>query len=256
MDSITLSASIVVYQDAAVAVEACRSLLEHTVKYPLHLYVIDNASPDGSADVLETVNGIDLIRLPKNVGFGAAHNTVLQKALGKYHFVVNPDITVGSDVLSDFADFLEENSDISLAMPRILNEDGTEQHLPKEVPTFKRMFLGRLAPLGGAFARIRREYTRADTVWDGVTEIDFCSGCFMALSAETFRKLGGFDRRFFMYLEDADLTLRAKALGKTVLVPQFAVTHRWKRESAKNIKCLIIHLSSSVKFLRKRRTSL
>lgn len=251
-ESVTLSATIVVYNDVDEAKKACQSLLEHTKKYPLTLYVVDNASPEG-VEPLENLAGIELIRMSRNMGFGAAHNAVLEKPLGKYHFVVNPDIVIESDVLSQMADEFEQDEQLALAMPRILNEDGSEQHLPKEKPTFKRLFLGRLAPLGGVFAKIRREYVRADLPWDGITDIDFCSGCFMAVPSDNFQKLGGFDERFFMYLEDADLTLRAKALGRTVFIPHIAVTHRWQRESAKSIKYLLIHTVSCLKFLFGRR---
>ena len=253
MDSITLSVSIVNYNDAATTVEACQSILKHTVKYPLRLYVIDNGSADGDAGLLQNLSGVELIQLPRNIGFGAAHNQVLSRPLGTHHFVVNPDITVASDVLSDLADVFAEHPDLALAMPRIMNDDGTEQHLPKEVPTLKRMFLGRLPALGGPFEKIRREYTWADKPWNGITDVDFCSGCFMAIPSENLQKLGGFDERFFMYLEDADLTLRAKALGRTVFVPQIEVVHHWKRESAKNLKCLFYHVASSFKFVLKRR---
>ena len=68
-----------------------------------------------------------------------------------------------------------------------------------------------------------------------------------------FKSLGGFDQRFFMYLEDADLTLRAKKFGRVVINPQISVTHIWERESAKSVKYLFIHILSSLKFLWKWR---
>lgn len=252
-NEICLSAAIVTYNDGEKAVAACRSILENTKKYPVKLYVIDNASSDGTVDMLSKLDGITLIQNTKNIGFGAAHNQVLRDEMGKYHFVINPDITFSGDVLSDMVDFFEENSDVAMMMPRIQNADGTEQKLPKEKPTFKRLFLGRLSPLGEAFRRVRREYTWADREVTEVADIDFCSGCFFGIRAELFEKLGGFDERFFMYLEDADLTLRVKAYGRTVINPHIAVTHLWERESAKSLKYLLIHTTSCFKFLLGRR---
>ncbi len=170
-----------------------------------------------------------------------------------YHFIINPDITVSSDVLSDIADFMDENPDISLMMPKILNSDGTEQFLPKRIPTAKYLFLGRLERLFKSLSKVRDEYTRKFDNIDTVTDIDFCSGCFMCIRSEVFKALGGFDERFFMYLEDADLTLRAQKFGRTVIAPQFCVTHLWDRSSAKSIKYLFIHLSSAFKFLIKQK---
>lgn len=253
MGNLLISAAIVTYNDGEKAVTACRSILENTKKYPVRLYVIDNASSDGTADMLAAIEGVTLIKNPENIGFGAAHNQVLREETGAYHFVINPDISFSGDVLSDMTDFLIENGDIAMAMPRIENPDGTEQKLPKEQPTFSRLFLGRLASLGGIFRKVRNEYTWNDRDITEVTDISFCSGCFFGIKTELFKKLGGFDERFFMYLEDADLTLRAKKHGRVVINPHIAVTHLWERDSAKSLKYLLIHTASCFKFLFKRK---
>ena len=151
-----LSAVIVTYNAAAAALRACESLLAHTVRYPLTLYVIDNASSDGTKEALSTLDGVTYIQNDKNIGFGAAHNMALTLPLGKYHFVVNPDIEISSDVLCDMADFMEDNPDTVMSMPRILNEDGSEQYLPKEKPSFKRLYFGRIfKKIGRASCRER-----------------------------------------------------------------------------------------------------
>ncbi len=248
-----ISASIVTYNDGEEAAAACRSLIENTKRYPLRLYVIDNSETDDTAKCIQDISGVTLLRQHKNIGFGAAHNRVLEKELGKYHFIVNPDITVSSDVLSDLTDMFEENPDIVKCCPKICNPDGSEQKLPKERPTVKRLFLGRLAPLGGIFKKIRDEYIWADRELDKITDINFCTGCFCGIRSELFKALGGFDERYFMYLEDVDLTMRAKKYGRVVINPSVSVTHAWHRDSAKSIKYLAIHITSSVKFLIKWR---
>ncbi len=253
MDNDFLSVAIVTYNNGNKAVNACRSILEYTKKYNLKLYVIDNASTDDTVKLLSDIDGVQKILQNKNLGFGKAHNVALDLDLGKYHFVVNPDIVINSDVLSDMADIMEENSDIILSMPQILNTDGTIQYLPKEVPTFKRLFGGRLASASDKFADIRKEYTWENRELNGITDINFCSGCFFCIKSEVFKKLSGFDERYFMYLEDADLTIRAKSFGRTVIIPGINVTHEWERESAKSLKYLLIHICSSFKFLFKWR---
>ena len=75
----------------------------------------------------------------------------------------------------------------------------------------------------------------------------------MCIRGEVFEKLGGFDDRYFMYMEDVDLTLRAKKYGKTVIVPKFSVCHLWKRESAKSLKMLLIHTKSVFKFFARKK---
>lgn len=244
---ILVTASIVTYNDIGRAPDTVQSVVENTKRYPFKLYVIDNSSTDGTADLIEKSGQAVVIRQNKNIGFGAAHNVVLNEELGKYHFIINPDITLDSDVISDMVDYFESNPEIVMAMPKILNTDGTEQKLPKECPTFKRLFLGRLSD------KIRSEYVWADRDVTEPTEINFCTGCFFCIRTEIFKKLLGFDRRYFMYLEDADLTLKAKSKGKVMILPQFSVTHAWERESSKSLKYLFIHIISCFKFLFKWR---
>ena len=244
---ILVSASIVTYNDISRAPDTVQSVVENTKRYPLKLYVIDNSSTDGTADMIEKSGQAVVIRQNKNIGFGAAHNVVLNEELGKYHFVINPDITFDSDVISDMVDYFESNPELVMAMPKILNTNGTEQKLPKERPTFKRLFLGRLSN------KIRSEYVWADRDVTEPTEINFCTGCFFCIRTDIFKKLLGFDRRYFMYLEDADLALKAKSKGKVMILPHFSVTHAWERESSKSLKYLFIHIISCFKFLFKWR---
>ena len=244
---ITVSASIVTYNDISRAPTTVDSVAQNTKKYPLKLYVIDNASTDGTDEIIEKSGQAVVIKNNKNLGFGAAHNVVLNEELGKYHFVINPDITLNSDVISDMVDYFESHPDVVMAMPKILNTDGTEQKLPKERPTFKRLFFGRLSD------KVRAEYVWADKEITEPIDINFCTGCFFCIRTDIFKKLLGFDERYFMYLEDADLALKAKSKGRVVMLPQFSVTHAWERESSKSIKYLIIHIFSCFKFLFKWR---
>ncbi len=246
-DNITVSACVVTYNDKNQIAATVKSVAENTQKYPLNFYVIDNASTDGTADFVESLGQATVLRNTKNLGFGAAHNKVLTENMGKYHFVINPDISFNTDVLSDMVDFFESHPDVVMAMPRILNPDGSEQKLPKERPTFKRLYFGRFSN------KIRSKYAWADKDITEPCEINFCTGCFFCIRTDIFKKLCGFDERYFMYLEDADLTLMAKRKGKVMMLPQLGVTHAWGRESSKSIKYLLIHIISSFKFLFKWR---
>ncbi len=246
MNEISISASIVTYNDGEKVLRCVKSLEKYTLKYPLKIYVFDNGSADNTVSLLKENTTAEIYENNKNLGFGAAHNLALQKPLGVYHFVINPDIEINDDVISDMVDYFEDNRDVVMAMPKILNLDGTEQKLPKEKPTFRRLFLGRLSK------KIRGAYVWADREINSPTEIEFCSGCFFCIKTDVFEQEKGFDERFFMYLEDADLALRSKKYGKVMILPQFSVTHKWERTSAKSIKYLLIHTVSCLKFLAKR----
>jgi len=249
LENMSISGSIVTYNDSEKSLKAVSSIIDSTKKYPLKLYVFDNGSTDDTVKVLKENTSAEVFENGENLGFGKAHNLSLKQELGKYHFFINPDITVKEDVLSQMVDYLEEHTDVVMCMPKILNPDGTEQKLPKEIPTFKRLFLGRLSK------KIRAEYIWQDRELKEPTEIDFCSGCFFCIRTDVLKKLGGFDERFFMYLEDVDMTIRAKKYGKVMILPQISVTHSWERASAKKIKYLLIHIKSSIIFLSMRRES-
>lgn len=250
---ITVSAAVVTYNCKEKAINTLNSILENTKKYPLCLTVYDNNSFDGTAEMVKELDGVNLVETGANLGFGKAHNIALYNNLGKYHAVINPDIIINSDVLAELCDVLEQNPDIAMITPQILNADGSVQNLQKREVKAKYLFLGRLAKFGGIFKKMRQEYTSFTLDSNGFADIDFCTGCFFVIRSEVFAKLGGFDERFFMYLEDADLSKRVKEMGRIVYYPAVSVTHLWERESAKSFKYLLIHFLSLFKYFLKWR---
>lgn len=248
----TVSACIVTYNSASKIGAAVSSLKEHTKGVDYKLYVFDNGSFDKTKEVVLS-NDPDAVFTEngKNLGFGKANNLVIPIMDSKYHAIINPDIRLNSDVLTDICRYMDENSDVVMATPRVLFPDGREQHLPKLRPKFIYL-LARRTPF---FKKKAAEYTMEDRVITEPLEIDQCSGCFAVIKSKVFKELGGFDERFFMYMEDADLTLRAKKYGKVMFLPQFSVIHEWERSSSKNLKYLLIHISSMFKFLFKHRKS-
>lgn len=255
-NGITVSASIVTYNCLTQVKDAIKSITEKTKKYPFKLYVFDNNSFDGTKEYIEnTYKDVTVKNVGYNSGFGHAHNLSLKEDLGKYHAVINPDITVDSDVIAELVDVMEKNPEIVMATPKILFPDGSEQKLPKRNPSFKYVFLGRLASLGGIFKKIREEYTRANETFETVSDVDFCTGCFFVIRTSVFKELCGFDERFFMYFEDNDLSRRAKKKGKIVFCPESHVFHFWNRASAKSFKYFFIHLKSYFIYRHKWRKS-
>ena len=247
-NSYSVSAAIVTYNSSDKIGNAVRSVTEFTENCTL--YISDNGSTDNTLNV---VNAIDdkavIIKNGDNIGFGAAHNKVLPLLESRYHAVINPDIIFDYNVIGDICEFLDSNPDVVMATPKILNPDGTEQHLPKRRPTLKYLFARRLH----LSKRLAAEYTRENEVFTEPTEVDFCTGCFFIIRTDVFKKLQGFDDRFFMYFEDTDLTLRALKYGKVMFLPRSHVTHLWEKSSAKSLKYFLIHLKSAFKFFWKYR---
>ncbi len=245
-----LSVCIVTYNNSDKIADAVNSIKEYTTGIKYRLYISDNASEDNTVDIVkESFNEAVIINNDGNLGFGKAHNAVIPLLDSKYHAVINPDIRIDTDVLTALCDYLEQNEDVAMVTPKILFPDKSEQVLPKRKPKFKYLLGRRISFL----KKYDEEYTRKNETFTEPTEIELCTGCFFVIRTEIFKKEKGFDERFFMYMEDADLTLRVKNYGKVIFLPSEHVIHCWERSSSKSIKYLLIHISSMFKFLFKHR---
>lgn len=244
-----LSACIVVYNGAAEALKAARSVLQYTRRWPLTLYLVDNASPDGSGAQLEqavssgalpTAAGqrVEVVRREANGGFGAGHNTVLPKLASDYHFILNPDILLFEDTLSALAEWLAAHPAAVMARPELHYPDGRLQALPMRRCSVRPM-LYRQLPFLKFLAKYNAEYIMAGADLSAPTQIEFCTGSFAAVRTADFKAVGGFDEKYFMYVEDADLTQKMLTRGEVYLVPQCKATHAWHRAAHRSLKpCL------------------
>lgn len=249
MSNKKVSASIVTYNNIDSIKKCIKSLLENTAGVQFSLSVYDNNSTDGTLEYLKSVDNINLVESKENNGFGAGHNAILQNAQSDYHAFINPDIIVNGDTLSVLAEYLDGHNDTALVTPKICNADGSEQFLPRRQPKIKYLLSGRLPFL----KKIRNEYTMANENLDKPTSLEFCTGCFMMGRTKWLQEAGGFDNRYFMYMEDADLSRTMLRRGKIMLVPSTSATHLWNRESSHKLKYLFIHINSVLKYRKKWR---
>ncbi len=249
-----ISVGIVSYNSAADLPCVLDSLLKSDTARPLSMTVADNASTDASCRLVrERYPSVTLVELPDNRGFGAAHNAVIATLTSDYHAIVNPDIEVEPQTLERLAAYLDAHPEAVLVTPMIRNADGSPQAVPRVLPKRRYMFAGQLERFGGVFRRWRDEYTRRRETFTAPTPITFCTGCFMMVRTDVLRRVGGFDDRFFMYMEDADLSRRLADYGELVLLPDVSVTHRWEKASGKSGKFLRIHLRSMRAYFSKWR---
>lgn len=215
------------------------------------IYIADNASQDGTAEMIERDYPAAHLLRGENGGFGAGHNRALKAVDSTYHVIMNPDVTIEKDLLEKMAAFMDEHPEVALLSPRVISTDGTEQFLPKKRPSLHYLAAGMLEKYGWPFTAWRRVYTGQNMDLTQPLEIDFATGCFMFVRTDVLKKIGGFDERFFMYMEDVDLTLRVKKEGKVLYHPDFTVTHAWKRESHSNPKLKKMHMDSIKLFFKK-----
>ena len=148
---------------------------------------------------------------------------------------------------------MEAHPNIAILTPRVMNEDGTEQFLPKKKMSVHYLLSGLLEPMGGIFRRWREEFTMADMDIRGPIPVEFATGCFLLIRTAVFQKLQGFDPRFFLYQEDSDLSRRVlqQNLGSIVYHPDMVVTHRWSRENTRTMRGRMRQVRSICKYFWK-----
>jgi len=253
---IKLAACIVTYNsDPARVEETVRSLLSCDVDM-MHLTIVDNASEQGYQARLKRIIPVPLIKAPSNRGFSAGHNLGLENAPdSEYYLVLNPDVVVHKGTLGKLIDFMDGHQDVGLTSPRILNPDGSIQPLNKRLPTVLDLFLRRFSP--AAMQRLKPvkrrmdHYIMADLGYDQSYVVPYMSGCFMLFRRSILTRAGLFDDRFFMYLEDADMTRRINQISKAVYFPDAAITHYWFRGSHRSMKLAWVTVQSAFRFFNK-----
>lgn len=245
----TLSISIVTYNSET---EITRLLNSITECSDLEIYIIDNNSSDKTINLIKKrYPYVNLLSNKQNLGFGAAHNKIVNNLTSQYHIFVNPDIVTTSKTLVEIVDFMDKHENIAAMSPKVLNFDKTEQYLPKRRPAIKYMIGGRLEHICPKFSALRDKYTMKNDDISKPIDVDFCTGCFLVTRTDYLKKLNGFDERYFLYFEDADLTRKLQALGRTVYNPNIEVLHEWKRDSSKSFKMFLISLRSMIKYFNK-----
>lgn len=198
--------------------------------------VIDNASEDGSQDMLrERFPNVRLVASETNLGFGKANNLGLDLASGDHLLVLNPDTILGEETLDVMIRFMREKPEAGMAGCKALNSDGSFQlscrrGFPGPWASFTKLTgLAALFPKSKLFAKYNLTYLDED----GTYEVDALSGSFIMLPRAAYEKIGGFDERFFMYGEDLDWCHRAKEAGYEVWYTARTRFIHYKGESSK-----------------------
>lgn len=224
---------------------------------PQKIYLIDNSPTDELMDLSKLDNKIIYIFNNANLGFGKGHNIALRKSIEEnvpYHLVLNPDVYFGEGVLEELYDYMEKNPDIGLIMPKVLYPDGNIQYLCKLLPApfdlFGRRFLN-FPPFKKMVEKRNEIYELRFTGYNKIMEVPYLSGCFMFIRTKVLEKVGLFDERFFMYLEDTDLSRRIHKVSKTIFYPYVHIYHEYGKGSYKNKKLLKYHVESAIKYFNK-----
>lgn len=249
----SISCGLVAYNNDRVLLEnAISSFLNSSIKG--NLYFIDN-SPDDALKTINTDARFDYISNPSNPGFGAAHNIGIKKAISsgaRYHLILNPDIYFNKGTLEKLVDYMEQNKDVGVVMPKILYPDNSLQRIAKLLPSPIDFFVRRFMPVKSIQNKIDSRYELHDYKYDKPIDIPFLSGCFMLFRTDILEKIGGFDEKIFMYTEDIDICRRVIDSGnRTVVYPLTFVYHDHVKKSFLSLKNLKVYSKSAIYYFNK-----
>jgi GT2 family glycosyltransferase len=246
---------LVAYHPSLQEVEQLRACLEDLPPQVGYAVVVNDHHPGEPVEQLAP--GSDgFLANPDNPGYGRAVNRLVAHLgqLPPYIGVLNTDLTWARDTFEQLLGWLQQHPQVCLAVPQILDEAGSPQRLCKHNPTVLGLFSRRFLPdwLKPAWLkRYDRWYVMADQNYQQVFEAPYLSGCCMLIRSEAFRRAGGFDERYFLYLEDADLTRSLAREGRCVHLPVAGVMHGWGRGNYRNIGLMAVNFASAWHYFRK-----
>jgi len=229
-----LTVCIVSWNTRADLAQALAFVFACEAEAAFEVIVVDNASTDGSAEMVRReFPGAQLIVNRFNRGFAAGNNQALRRARGRYRLLLNSDTVVHPGAFAEVVRFMDAHPDAAAAGLRILNPDRTLQLSCRRFPRlttglFRKVPLGRLIPDN----RWNREYLMSDWPHDTVREVDWVSGAAMCMRAQALAQVGLLDEGYYMYCEDVDWCYRARQAGwRIYYLPQAVVTHAIGRSS-------------------------
>ncbi len=224
---------------------ACLHSIEKSEEAPsAELFVVDNASSDGSADMVASeFPWARLIRCDSNRGYACANNLALRQSTGEYLLLLNPDTVLPPSALKEMAAFMDAHPEAGIAGPKLVREDGSldlacRRSFPTPEVSFYRMLgLSRLFPESRRFGRYNLTYLDPDRP----AEVDSVVGAFMMVRAAAADQVGFLDESFFMYGEDLDWAYRIKSKGWKVLYnPAVVVLHHKGASSRRHPRKTIV----------------
>jgi GT2 family glycosyltransferase len=227
------AAVLVNYNAGAELERALRSISDELAGHPWEGVVVDNASTDGSAAAVEACSAhVRLIGNSTNAGFARGVNQGLAATKAPYVLIMNPDCRLMAGAIGTLRAALDAHAQCAVAGPRILNPDGSVQGSARGDPDMLTGLFGRTGMLRRVVPFLpiaRRNVVAEEAIRSGQESavVDWLSGACMLARRDALAAVNGFDERFFLYWEDADLCRRLRARRYHVrYVPGATAIHR------------------------------
>ncbi len=235
--------------------DCLRSIYEQCGEIDLEVIVIDNASTDGSVEMVKKdFPQVTLIENPQNRGFAAANNQGIAVAQGRYVMLLNSDTVILDKAVEKTISFADAHPKAAVMGCRVFNPDRTLQPTCFMFPSILNMLLSstylyKLFPKSKFFGREQM------TWWDrnDIKEVDVVTGCFMLIRQKAIQQVGTMDEQFFMYGEETDWCYRFKEAGwKILFTPCAEIIHLGGQSAQKRATTMVVQLRKSIlQFMKK-----
>jgi len=259
-----LSVTLVNYNQKYFPRMCIESLKQSVTDFEYEIVAVDNNSTDESVEYLEQEGEsatIKFIKSPENLGYGRGHNLAAENSIGEYVLIMNVDITVEKDTLQRLMDYMTKHKEIGILGPKLIYHNRDVQASCRRDMGFtdlaiKRSPLRHIPPFKNRCER----YLMKDFDHKKTQEVDLLVGAFFLMKKDVFDEVGGFDPRYFLFMEDFDLCKKVRSRGyKIVYYPEVEAVHYHKRLSQGGIleqftkKTFWLHVSSAIKYFWKWR---
>jgi len=227
-----VSIIIVNFNTKALLKQCIESVFEKTQGIEFEVIVVDNASSDGSRQMIKEVfPKITLIESPENLGFGRANNLGSTKAKGRYLFFLNSDTIILNNAVKILSDFLNDNSNVGICGGNLFDENMQSIH------SYTMLLPSILSELNafsnGYIEKILYKKDLCFNTTNSPKEVGYITGADLMIRTDLFNMLNGFDSDFFLYFEETELTFRVKKLKYKVFnIPQAKIIHLFGKSSS------------------------
>lgn len=231
---IHISLIIVSYNTRDMLRQSLESIWTHKGNKRCEVFVVDNASMDGSANMVEKeFTWVQLICSSKNLGFAAGNNLAMHKSRGRYVVLLNPDARLTEGALEKSFEHMETCSEIGILGGQMIRPDGKLEPSARMLPSLFNKVL-HLTGLSSRFPK-SRICGRVDYSWWDHSEprsVGWVVGAFFMIRRETLEQIGLLDERYFLYFEEIDFCRRAKQAGWDVVFFPYARVVHWGGQSS------------------------
>ncbi len=231
---VALSVIVVSYNTVGLLRNCLRSVQQEAKTVPLEAIVVDNASHDGSAEmIVQEFPEIMLIKNERNIGFAAANNQGLRSARGEALLLLNSDTEVRSGAFAQCLKFLDNNSPVGIVGCKLVNPDGSlqpscESFLSLSSLFFENFFIERLFSKSAVFG----QRALGGFAYHQARQVDYVKGAFLLIKRRALEDIGFLDENFFFYAEEMDWCYRARQKGwQTYFTPEAIVLHHGGQSS-------------------------